>query len=91
MHRGQDRSNRPIDELKKSLDKYVLIRLKTRGYLYRARLLGYDDHLNISLDECQAIYNIEDEDGKLVEEREDLGRIIVRGDNVIFIEIGQAS
>lgn len=71
--------------LKSALDKRILIRIKANR-LFRAILRGYDEHLNLLIDDTSQIYNAEDESGNLVEKEEKLGRIIIRGDNVIFIE-----
>jgi len=78
----------PIEELRKSLNKVILIKIK-RNRLFRGVLLSFDQHLNVFLDECTQIYEIENEKGELVEEREELGEILIRGDNVVFIEFGQ--
>ncbi|MHA1732643.1 MAG: LSM domain-containing protein [Promethearchaeota archaeon] len=85
-HRTQ--GNRPIDHLKKGLDDQILIRIKANR-LFRAMLRGYDEHLNLLVDDAVQIYNVENEDGNIVEERENLGRIIIRGDNVVFIEFSE--
>ena len=83
------RSNRdPIEELRKSLNKVILIKIK-RNRLFRGVLASFDQHLNLYLSECTQIYEIENEKGELIEEREELGEILIRGDNVVFIEFGQ--
>ncbi len=78
----------PIEELRKSLNKVILIKIK-KNRLFRGVLLSFDQHLNLYLDECTQIYEIENEQNELVEEREELGQILIRGDNVVFIEFGQ--
>ncbi len=78
----------PIEELRKSLNKVILIKIK-RNRLFRGVLLSFDQHLNLFLNECTQIYEIENEEGELIEEREELGEILIRGDNVVFIEFGQ--
>ena len=83
------RSNRdPIEELRKSLNKVILIKIK-KNRLFRGELKSFDQHLNLLIDECTQIYEIENEEGELIEEREELGEILIRGDNVVFIEFGQ--
>ncbi len=62
--------------LEESLDKIVLVRLKG-GKSIRGRLKGFDQHLNLVLDETQDTTN--------ASEMKELGLIIVRGDNVILI------
>jgi small nuclear ribonucleoprotein len=78
----------PIEELRKSLNKVILIKIK-KNRLFRGVLLSFDQHLNLFLDDCTQIYEIENEEGELIEEREELGEILIRGDNVVFIEFGQ--
>lgn len=62
--------------LEESLGKIVLVRLRG-GKSIRGRLKGFDQHLNLVLDETQ--------DTTHVENVKKLGLIIVRGDNVILI------
>jgi small nuclear ribonucleoprotein len=62
--------------LEESLSKIVLVRLKG-GKSLRGRLKGYDQHLNLVLEETEDTTNSEN--------IRKLGVIIVRGDNVILI------
>ncbi len=62
--------------LEESLSKVVLVRLKG-GKSLRGRLKGYDQHLNLVLEETEDTTNSENV--------KKLGVIIVRGDNVILI------
>jgi small nuclear ribonucleoprotein len=62
--------------LEESLSKIVLVRLKG-GKSLRGRLKGYDQHLNLVLEETEDTTNSENV--------RKLGVIIVRGDNVILI------
>jgi len=62
--------------LEESLSKIVLVRLKG-GKSLRGRLKGYDQHLNLVLEETEDTTNNENV--------KKLGVIIVRGDNVILI------
>lgn len=62
--------------LEESLGKIVLVRLRS-GKSIRGRLKGFDQHLNLVLDETQ--------DTTIIENVKKLGLIIVRGDNVILI------
>jgi len=80
------RSNRPIDYLKDSIDKIILIKVK-RNRLFRCKLLGFDEHLNVYIRDAQQIFEYQDEDGNIREEHEDLGEIVIRGDNIIFINL----
>ena len=62
--------------LEESLGKIVLVRLKG-GKSLRGKLKGFDQHLNLVLEET--------EDTTDMEKVKKLGVLIVRGDNVIII------
>ena len=62
--------------LEESLGKTVLIKLRGNRKL-RGKLEGFDQHMNLVLEEA--------EDISTPENTVTLGRIIVRGDNVILI------
>ena len=62
--------------LQESLGKTVLVRLKS-GKSLRGKLRGFDQHLNLVLDDT--------EDTTDTEKTKKLGVLIVRGDNVIII------
>ncbi len=80
------RSNRPIDYLKSSINKVILIKVK-RNRLFRAILRGFDEHLNLFLEEASQLFEFQDDEGNIREEQEQLGTVVVRGDNVIFINL----
>ena len=82
----QGRPKRPIDYLKDSIDKVILIKVK-RNRLFRGMLRGFDEHLNLYLEGTSQLFEYMDEDGAIKEEHEDLGNIVVRGDNVIFLNL----
>jgi small nuclear ribonucleoprotein len=62
--------------LEDSLGKTVLVRLRG-GKKLRGKLKGYDQHLNLVLDDTDDITDIENV--------KRLSAIIVRGDNVVII------
>ena len=80
------RSNRPIDYLKSSVNKVILIKVK-RNRLFRALLRSFDEHLNVFVENAQQIFEYQDDEGNIREEHEDLGSIVIRGDNIIFINL----
>ena len=80
------RPNRPIDYLKGSMNKVILIKVK-RNRLFRGILRGFDEHLNLYLEETSQIFEFQDDEGNIREEHENLGSIVVRGDNVIFCNL----
>jgi len=61
--------------LEESLGKMVLVRLKG-GRSFRGKLQGFDQHMNLVLEETEDI-----SDNNTVR----MGTIIVRGDNVIIL------
>ena len=65
-----------VKVLEESLGKVVLIKLKGNKSI-RGSLQGFDQHMNLTLDNSQEVL---DDD-----KTNDLGTIIVRGDNVVLI------
>jgi len=65
-----------IDLLEESLGKTVLIKLRG-GRSLRGKLKGFDQHLNLVLEEAEDVTDSENV--------KKLGLIIVRGDNVVII------
>ena len=74
--RGLRMSEMTTEILEQNLGKIVLVRLKG-GKSLRGRLKGFDQHLNLVLEETEDTTN--------AESMKKLGLIIVRGDNVILI------
>jgi len=62
--------------LEESINKTVLIKLKGSKTI-RGNLLGFDQHMNLLLDQTEEIPSEGDS--------KELGTIVVRGDNVIMI------
>jgi len=65
-----------VDLLEESLGKTVLIKLRG-GRSLRGKLKGFDQHLNLVLEEAEDVTDSENV--------KKLGLIIVRGDNVVII------
>lgn len=86
MHSRQQQ--KPLDFLRGSIDKVILIKIK-KNRLFRAKLKGYDEHLNLFLEEATQIFEYQDDDGNIREENENLGRIVIRGDNIVFLNLAQ--
>lgn len=72
----QKMSEMTTEILEQNLNKIVLVRLKG-GKSLRGRLKGFDQHLNLVLEETEDTTNTEN--------MRKLGPIIVRGDNVVLI------
>ena len=75
-HEGFTMSEMTTEILEQNLTKIVLVKLKG-GKSLRGRLKGFDQHLNLVLEET--------EDNSNPESVKKLGLIIVRGDNVVLI------
>ena len=65
-----------VKVLDESLERVILIKLKG-GKMIRGTLKGYDQHMNLLLEAAQELF----EENK----SNDLGTIVVRGDNVVII------
>ncbi len=72
---------RPFDELTKALGQQVLVRLKG-DRIVRGTLASFDVHLNIILENAEELTNNEEQSVK-----EKYPKIMVRGDNIIFIAL----
>ncbi len=79
-------SHDPIATLGKSLGKEILIKCK-RQKKFKGKLKSFDSHLNVLLESVHYTYNIrsKEKDGEMEEKCEDLDRIILRGDSIVFI------
>ena len=65
-----------VKVLYESINKVVLVKLKGSKTL-RGNLLGFDQHMNLLLDQSEEIHSEGDS--------KSLGTIVVRGDNVVMI------
>jgi len=70
---------RPLDVLGSSEGKRIIIRLKS-GEEITGILKAFDSHINVWLDEAE---------NKGSEKEVKLGRVLVRGDNIIFVSPAQ--
>lgn len=64
--------------LKEAEGKMVIVTLKN-GKILRGRLIGFDEHLNLILDES--------EDVTKPETTKKLGYLILRGDTIVLIQL----
>ena len=69
-------AERPLDVLHKTLESPVIVGLKGNKE-YRGKLKGYDIHMNIVLEDAEEL------EGGTPNRK--LGKVIIRGDSVIFI------
>jgi small nuclear ribonucleoprotein len=67
----------PLDILEKSVNQKLSLLLKD-GRLVEGKLSGYDEYMNMVLDDVEEIYG---------ENKRRLGTIILRGNNVVSISL----
>ncbi len=67
---------RPLDALNLAKNKPVVVELKN-GMVIRGKLLAFDIHLNVVLDDAEQL-----EDNEV---KRKFGRLLIRGDTVILI------
>ena len=76
---SQTTPKRPLSVLQKSLNKSVIVRLKNEVE-YKGKIDSVDSYMNLIMTDAEELH-----DGKTVGK---YGRIILRGNNVIFIKKG---
>ena len=72
-------SGQPLDVLESAVDDEVTVRLKS-GEAYTGTLSGYDQHMNLVLEDVVDAFDAEPESPQAVEDT-----TIIRGDNVVSI------
>ena len=72
-------SGRPLDVLEESLEERVTVRLKS-GDEYVGELAGYDQHMNLVLENVSVSAEVGIDEEESVEDT-----TIIRGDNVVSI------
>ena len=75
---SQTTTKRPLSVLQKSLNKSVIVRLKNEVE-YKGKIDCVDSYMNLIMTDAEELH-----DGKIVGK---YGRIILRGNNVIFIKL----
>ncbi|MFQ5976516.1 MAG: LSM domain-containing protein [Candidatus Heimdallarchaeota archaeon] len=73
-----DKMQKPLDLLQKSLNKTILLRLRGNREV-RGVLRSYDAHLNLVLEDAEILESAKGDS------KEQLGKIVLRGDNVVLI------
>jgi len=69
----------PLDVLQKSVNQNLTLLLKD-GRVINGKLSGYDEYMNLVLDDVEETKD---------ETKRRLGQIILRGNNVVSISLGQ--
>ena len=74
---SQTTAKRPLTTLQKNTKKSVIVRLKN-DVEYKGKIVSVDSYMNLIMTDAEEI-----RDGKTVEK---YGRVILRGNNVLFIK-----
>ena len=75
---SQTTAKRPLTTLQKNTNKSVIVRLKN-DVEYKGKIVNVDSYMNLIMSDAEEL-----RDGKIVEK---YGRIILRGNNVLFIKL----
>ena len=75
---SQTTAKRPLTTLQKNTKKSVIVRLKN-DVEYKGKIVNVDSYMNLIMSDAE-----EQKDGKTVEK---YGRVILRGNNVLFIKL----
>jgi small nuclear ribonucleoprotein len=75
---SQTTAKRPLTVLQKSTKKNIIVRLKNEVE-YKGKMENVDSYMNLIMTDAEELSN-----GKLVGK---FGRVIVRGNNVLFIKL----
>ena len=75
---SQTAAKRPLTTLQKSTKKNVIVRLKN-DIEYKGKMVNVDSYMNLIMTDAEEL-----KDGKTVEK---FGRVILRGNNVLFIKL----
>ena len=75
---SQTTAKRPLTTLQKNTKKSVIVRLKN-DVEYRGKIDNVDSYMNLIMSDAEEV-----KDGKTVEK---YGRVILRGNNVLFIKL----
>ena len=75
---AQTTAKRPLTTLQKNIKKSVTVRLKN-DIEYKGKMVNVDSYMNLIMSDAEEL-----KDGKVVEK---FGRVILRGNNVLFIKL----
>ena len=75
---SQTIAKRPLTTLQKNTKKNVVVRLKN-DIEYKGKMLNVDSYMNLIMTDAEEL-----KDGKVTEK---FGRVILRGNNVLFIKL----
>ena len=75
---SQTIAKRPLTTLQKNTKKNVIVRLKN-DIEYKGKMVNVDSYMNLIMTDAEEL-----KDGKVTEK---FGRVILRGNNVLFIKL----
>ena len=75
---SQTTAKRPLTTLQKNTKKSVIVRLKN-DVEYKGKMVNVDSYMNLIMTDAEELRN-----GKTIEK---FGRVILRGNNVLFIKL----
>ena len=75
---SQTTAKRPLTTLQKNVKKNVIVRLKN-DIEYKGKMINVDSYMNLIMSDAEEL-----KDGKATEK---FGRVILRGNNVLFIKL----
>ena len=75
---SQTIAKRPLTTLQKNTKKNVIVRLKN-DIEYKGKMINVDSYMNLIMTDAEEL-----KDGKT---KEKFGRVILRGNNVLFIKL----
>jgi len=75
---SQTTATRPLTTLQQTTNKSVIVRLKN-DVEYKGKIVNVDSYMNLIMTDAEELRN-----GKTVEK---FGRVILRGNNVLFIKL----
>ena len=75
---SQTIAKKPLTTLQKNVKKTVIVRLKN-DVEYKGKIVNVDSYMNLIMTDAEELRN-----GKTVEK---FGRVILRGNNVLFIKL----
>jgi len=75
---SQTTAKRPLTTLQKNTNKSVIVRLKN-DVEYKGKIVNVDSYVNLIMTDAEEL-----RDGKTIEK---FGRVILRGNNVLFIKL----
>jgi small nuclear ribonucleoprotein len=75
---SQTTAKRPLTTLQKNTKKNVIVRLKN-DIEYKGKMVNVDSYMNLIMTDAEEL-----KDGKTIEK---FGRVILRGNNVLFIKL----